>query len=103
MFSAYAPVAASLRPSVRSTRPQPLLHVAGKRERQVSFSNHQAAIELAVEVNGGATTSACGDGCTVYGPDTATPVVTWIHNGGHVYPRGTSELIVDFFQDHRRE
>jgi polyhydroxybutyrate depolymerase len=104
VFSAYAPVAGLLRPSVRPTEPRPLFHVAGVRDRQVSFSNQEAAIEVAVEVNGvGGTTSSCGAGCAIYGPaDTATPVMTWIHSGGHVYPRGTSERIVSFFHDHSR-
>jgi len=28
--------------------------------------------------------------------------VTWIHPGGHEYPEGTSERIVDFFRNHTR-
>ena len=104
VFAAYAPVAGRLRPSVRPTQPGPLFHVAGERDRQVSFFDQEAAIEVAVAVNDvGATTTPCGDGCTIYGPaDTAAPVMTWIHSGGHVYPRGTSERIVSFFQDHSR-
>ena len=38
----------------------------------------------------------------VHGPrtrDTRT-VMTWIHSGGHVYPRSTAERIVSFFRDH---
>jgi hypothetical protein len=27
-------------------------------------------------------------------------VMTWIHPGGHEYPRGTSERIVEFFHQH---
>ena len=104
VFAAYAPVAGSIRAPLRPTQPRPLFHVAGERDRQVSFSDQEAAIEIAIEVNGvGATTTPCGNGCTIYGPDTPAPVMTWIHAGGHVYPRGTSERIVSFFHDHRRE
>ena len=103
VFAAYAPVAGRLRPSVRPKQPRPLFHVAGVRDRQVHFSDQEAAIEIAIEVNGvGATTMACGDGCTIYGPETPAPVMTWVHSGGHVYPRGTSERIVAFFHDHSR-
>jgi polyhydroxybutyrate depolymerase len=103
VFAAYAPVAGRLRDSVRPTQPRPLFHVAGERDRQVSFSDQEAAIEIAIDVNGvGATTTRCGDGCTVYGPDTPAPVMTWIHAGGHVYPRETSERIVSFFREHSR-
>ena len=103
VFAAYAPVAGLLRRSVRPQQPRPLFHVAGERDRVVRFSDQGAAIEIAVEVNGvGATTMRCGDGCTIYGPGTPAPVRTWIHSGGHVYPRGTAERIVSFFRDHSR-
>jgi polyhydroxybutyrate depolymerase len=104
VFAAYASVAGRLSPSVQPSQPRPLFHVAGERDRQVSFSDQEAAIKVAIEVNGvGALTTSCGDGCAVYGSTgTLTPVMTWIHPGGHVYPRGTSERIVSFFHDHSR-
>ena len=101
VFAAYAPVAGRIGSSVRPTEPGPLFHVAGEQDRQVTFSDQEAAIEIAIEVNGvGASTTRCGDGCTIYGSGTPAPVMSWIHSGGHVYPRGTSERIVSFFQDH---
>jgi len=103
VFAAYAPVAGRLRPSVQPTQPRPVFHVAGKQDRQVEFSDQEAAIANAVDVNGvGAATTPCGDGCTLYGSDTSAPVMTWVHSGGHVYPRDTSERIVSFFRDHPR-
>jgi polyhydroxybutyrate depolymerase len=103
VFAAYAPVAGRIGSSVRPTEPRPLFHVAGEQDPQVRFADQEAAIETAVDVNGvGASTTRCGDGCTIYGPDTPAPVMAWIHSGGHVYPRGTSERVVSFFQDHPR-
>jgi polyhydroxybutyrate depolymerase len=103
VFAAYAPVAGRLRPSVELTQPRPVLHVAGRRDRQVAFEDQEAAIASAVEANGGgASAVSCGDGCTLYGSDEAAPVMTWIHPGGHVYPRETSDRIVSFFRDHSR-
>ena len=103
VFAAYAPVAGRLRPSVEPGQPRPIFHVAGRRDRQVEFRDQQAAIASAVDVNGvAAESTACGDGCTVYGSETAAPVMSWIHPGGHVYPRETSERIVSFFRDHPR-
>ncbi len=103
VFAAYAPVAGRLRESVELTQPRPVFHVAGRRDRQVEFSDQEAAIASAVDVNGiGDATSSCGDGCTLFGSETAAPVMSWIHPGGHVYPRDTSERIVSFFRDHRR-
>ncbi len=102
VFAAYAPVAARLGPSVRPTRPRPVFHVAGAADRVVSFADQEAAIEVALEVNGVGATTPCGAGCTVHGAGTPAPVMTWIHAGAHVYPRGTSERIVSFFRDRSR-
>ena len=102
VFAAYAPVAARLRPSVRPAQARPVLHVGGERDRVVSFADQQAAIEVAIEVNGVEAATSCGAGCTAYGAGTAAPVMTWIHNGAHVYPRGTSEIIVAFLREHAR-
>ena len=102
VFAAYAPIAARLRPSVRPTEARPIFHVAGERDRVVDFVDQEAAIAVAIDVNGVDGTTPCGAGCTVYGADTAAPVMTWIHAGAHVYPRGTSERIVSFFREHSR-
>ena len=103
VFAAYAPVAGRLRPSVVPKEPRPLFHVAGARDAQVAFADQKAAILTAIGVNGvrGKMTT-CGDGCTLYGSGTPAPVMTWIHQGGHEYPRGTSERIASFFHEHPR-
>lgn len=103
VFAAYAPNAGRLRPSVRPTLPRPLFHIAGQQDQQVTFSDQKAAISVAIGVNGvGGKTTPCGEGCTLYGSDTPAPVMTWIHRGGHEYPRGTSERIASFFRVHSR-
>jgi len=101
LFAAYAPVAARLRSSVHLTQPKPLFHIAGIQDSQIPFADQKSAIEIARRVDGVAGEGAsCGNGCTVYGADTANPVMTWIHAGGHEYPPSTSERIVKFFRDH---
>jgi len=103
VFAAYAPVAGRLRPFVEPAEARPVFHVAGRRDRQVDFRDQLAAIRFAASVNGVAEASTpCGDGCTLYGSETAAPVMSWIHPGGHVYPRDTSERIVAFFREHSR-
>jgi polyhydroxybutyrate depolymerase len=101
VFAAFGTVAGRLRPSVKLTQPKPLVHVAGRRDPQVRFGDQRVAIEAAIGASGVAGKDApCGRECTIYGGDTATPVVTWIHDGGHTYPDGTSERIATFFRDH---
>lgn len=85
VFAAYAVVAGRLRPSVQLTVPRPLFAVAGERDPQILFGDQKAAIAAATRLNG-----------------SQVPVETWIHPGGHSYPRGTSERIVAFFQGHSR-
>lgn len=104
VFAAYAPVAGRLRPSVQPKQPRPLFHVAGERDLQVTFPDQKAAMTIAIGVNGvRATTTRCGEGCTMYGAGTPAPVMTWIHQGGHVYPRDTARRIASFFHDHPRK
>jgi polyhydroxybutyrate depolymerase len=103
VFAAYAPVAARLAPSVHPTQPRPLLHVAGERDQQIPFADQKAAMATAIRVNGvGGQMKACGGGCMLYGSGAPAPVMTWIHQGGHEYPPGTSARIVAFFHDHAR-
>jgi polyhydroxybutyrate depolymerase len=105
VFAAYAPVAARLQPSVHLTQPRPVFHTAGRADPQILFTEQQAAIEAAIRANGvaGAGASCGGKECTLYGGGSAAPVMTWIHTGGHIYPRGTSERIAQFFRDHPRK
>ena len=103
VFAAYAPVAGRMRPAAMPRDPRPLFHVAGARDAQVAFADQKSAIEAAVRINGVAgPTTSCGSGCTVYGSGTAAPVMTWIHEGGHEYPPGTSARIASIFHDHPR-
>ena len=101
VFAAYAPVAGRMRPSLLPRQAKPLFHIGGQRDPQVRFADQRQAFETAIRVNGVAEKSApCGSGCTIYGGAERTPVMTWIHQGGHVYPNTTSERIVKFLQDH---
>jgi polyhydroxybutyrate depolymerase len=85
VFAAFAVVAGRLRPSVKLTAPRPLFAVGGERDPQISIADQRAAIRAAMAANGD-----------------RVPVETWIHSGGHSFPRGTSERIVEFFKDHAR-
>ena len=101
VFAAFAPVAGRIRNSAIPKVPRPMLHIGGSRDAQVAFADQEAAMRMAVRINGvDGKGKPCGSGCTLYGGDTAAPVMTWIHPGGHEYPRGTSERIVEFFHQH---
>lgn len=103
IFAAFAPVAGRTRPSVQPTERRPLLHIGGTRDATVAFADQRAAFEAAIRINGvSGQSTTCGDGCTVHGPHTRVPVMVSLHDGGHTYPRGTSERIVAFLREHAR-
>ena len=85
VFAAFAPVAGRIRPTAMPKEPKPILIIGGERDQQVAFQDQRAAIGIATRVNG-----------------SAAPVVTWIHPGGHEYPRPTSGKIVEFFHQHEK-
>ena len=82
------------------TRPKPVFHIAGRRDAQILFNDQQQAMQAAIRANGVAEQRApCGQECTIYGGGSAAPVMTWIHQSGHVYPRDASERIAKFFRE----
>jgi polyhydroxybutyrate depolymerase len=80
------------------------LHVGGKNDHQVDFTDQTAAMETARKVDGVAAkptfcaTVMSGTRCILYESANGTPVMTLVHPGGHEYPNGTSEEIVKFFK-----
>ena len=101
VFAAYAPVAGRIRETAIPKEPRPVLVIGGARDTQVAFGDQRAAMSIAVRLNGvEGKGKPCGDGCTLYGGDMVTPVMTWIHPGGHEYPRPTSAKIAAFFHEH---
>lgn len=81
VFAAFAPVAGMLTAPVTISEPRPVLHIGGREDRQNDFKLQLESIELARRANG-----------------TRAPVETILHPGGHVYPDGATERIVEFFR-----
>lgn len=101
VFAAFAPVAARLPASVSPTVPKPLLHIAGRNDSTIPFEAQRKAIDAARRVDGVSNRgAACGENCTLYSSADGAPVMTVFHSGGHEYPEGTSETIVQFFKKH---
>ena len=99
VFAGYAPVAARFRDGVRPETPRPIFVISGDRDQVVRFEDQKKSFELAMKVNSVRDRAEdCGNGCTLYGGGSAAPVMVWIHHGAHVYPRGASEGIANFFR-----
>lgn len=104
VFSAFAPVAGRIIAGVHLTEPKPVLHIGGEQDTAVPFKEQLQAIATARDLNGAAQQgSACGTNCMLYSSSKGAPVETYIHSGGHEFPRGASEMIVNFFKSHPPE
>lgn len=102
VLAAVAPVAASIDPEILARlKPKPVLHIAGEKDTGVKFVWQQESIEMLRRLN------ECGEGvawngekyCTLYPSEKRTPVVAFVHPGGHEYPRGATGAVVSFFKD----
>lgn len=103
-FAAMAPSASAGRSYAIKLKPKPALHLAGEKDPLVKYAWQVQMMNHLRQLNG------CGEGvawdqdpnCTLYPSSTGTPLVTAIHPGGHEYPKQAPEVIVKFFQQHRR-
>ena len=110
-FAAFAPVAGGLwaaRDNADVTSllvPKPVLQIAGRKDPTVKFELMEAMAARVKRVNHCETASVPwgDDRCALFPSKTGqTPVVTYFHPGGHGVPKDAVELIVRFFQEHRR-
>jgi polyhydroxybutyrate depolymerase len=102
-FAAVAPGAAQLTPSIQLHSPKSAFIYGGRNDRVVRFSNQQAAIDRALDVNGCEKEgTAYGDKCTLFHSTREAPVMTFIHDGGHAFVPAVKSLIVQFFKNHPR-
>jgi polyhydroxybutyrate depolymerase len=103
VFAAIAPCAAPARPAFfKDFRPKPVFHMAGENDPIVKFEWQKMTIDAVKRLNG------CGDGtkwapqCTLYPSKSGSPLVTYIHSGGHQFPADVPALIVRFFKEHAK-
>jgi polyhydroxybutyrate depolymerase len=102
-FAAVAPGAASLVSAIHLQTPKPAFIYGGRNDPLVRFTTEQAAINAAGEVNGCEKKGvACGDQCILFNSPWHAPVMTFIHDGGHVFIPAVRSLIVEFFKNHPR-
>jgi polyhydroxybutyrate depolymerase len=105
-LAAVAPSASAALRSVTTLPPKPVLHVAGRQDALVKFAWQESMITSLRRIN------HCGEGipwpaapnATLYAPKPGSggaPVVTYIHPGGHEFPKAAPELIVTFLRQHR--
>ncbi|MGV3722209.1 MAG: alpha/beta hydrolase family esterase [Actinomycetota bacterium] len=102
-LAAVAPSAATAPRSLRGLKPKPVLHLAGEKDELVRFAWQERTINYLRRLND------CGEGLpwmevgTLYPSKSGTPVVTYVHPGGHQFPREAPPLVVRFFKEHPQQ
>jgi polyhydroxybutyrate depolymerase len=98
-LAAVAPAAATLGRLQGQLTPKPVLCVAGEQDDTVPFAQQQEAFAKLRELNGcEAPRPGRRPAVTTYPSPQGTPVVTFIHKGGHGFPAEASPVIVEFFK-----
>lgn len=93
-----AAVGAGLRGSFT---PKPLLHLAGTNDPLVKFEWQELMLRNLKRVNRCEPTgTAWGPLATHYASSEGTPIITYLHEGGHRFPSEAVPLIVRFFKEH---
>lgn len=102
VFAAMAPSASAAGRTLKSLKPKPVMHLAGKQDTLVKYEWQERTMEGLRWFN------QCEDGKewskygTLYPSKIGTPVVTYIHPGTHKFPEEAPPLIVKFFKEHTR-
>jgi len=103
IIAAIGECAGRLFPSEHPVEPRAVLVIAGRADTTNPFALQQQSIETARQVDSATGPGqACGQNCTFYTSTTQTPVKTFIHPGGHVYPPWAPDRIVEFFKAHKQ-
>jgi polyhydroxybutyrate depolymerase len=93
--------AGRLEQSVQLTLPRPLIVIASRADKIITFRVQSWGIEAARAAdNATGRGQPCGQDCTLYPSTTQTPVKTLMHPYGHIYPAWASAKIVTFFKAH---
>jgi polyhydroxybutyrate depolymerase len=101
-LAAVAPISAIAR-DPEKLAPLPAMHVAGRNDRIAPFAMQEKTIEAIRGVDGCTDEShTWSQVCKEYPSKTGTPVIAFIHDGGHEIPEKAPALVVRFFKEHAR-
>lgn len=101
VFAAMAPSGSAAAQSAPRLKPKPAMHIAGKNDPLVKYQWQKLTMEKLRALNGCADSGTTwAEHSTLHASKTGTPVVTFIHPGGHEFPKDAAPLIVKFFKEH---
>src|ERR1051325_6676211 len=86
-LAAVAPVAAAAADNLPALKPKPAILVGGTNDQRVKYEWMRTTFDAVRKLNGCAEEGKpWGEHCTLFPSTNGTPVVEFIHPGGHVYP-----------------
>lgn len=99
LLTAVAPTATSAGRLAGQFVPKPVFHLMGEADPLVKPEWQRATCRRILRINSCETEGdQLGRYITRYPSATGNPVVLFIHPGGHEYPAGANEAIIDFFR-----
>ncbi len=100
-FAAVAPSGSAAAQNLPLLKPKPALHLAGEKDPLVKYEWQRATMDALRKLNGCAPQNQpWSEHCTLYPSAGGTPLVEFIHPGGHEFPAGAGAAFVKFFKEH---
>ncbi len=100
VLAAVAPSGSVAARHLPELRPKPVLHVAGGKDPLVKYEWQQRTIETLLKLNQAGPGVPWAHGGKLHASKAGTPVVAWVHPGGHEFPAAARAAIVAFFREH---
>lgn len=99
VFAAVAPSAAAAARVSGLLKPKPAMHIMGEQDDLVKTEWQKAMCNKLLKINSCNTEGEkYAQWATWYPSTTGTPVVLYVHPGGHIYPTEANAVVVKFFK-----
>ncbi|WP_225872258.1 alpha/beta hydrolase family esterase [Pedobacter frigidisoli] len=99
VFASFAPSAAVGGKVVHLLKPKPAMHIMGEQDPLVKPEWQRAMCQRILKINAcNNQGKAYAQYATLYFSTTETPVVLYVHPGGHTYPSEASAVVIRFFK-----
>jgi len=99
VFAAFAPSAAVGARIAGSLKPKPAMHIMGEQDPLVKPEWQKMMCNKILQIDGCSSTGEVyAPDATLYPSKSGTPVVLYVHKGGHVYPQEANAVVIKFFK-----
>ncbi len=101
VFAAYGPSGSPATGLLFRMKPAPVFHIAGEKDPLITYESQKATIDRLREMLKADPAKAKKDGYLTLEPaPNGLELATYIHPGGHEYPRVANAMMAEFFKRH---